>query len=180
MAAPAEENELQHLVKTAFDANCPFMIRYPRGSGLGVKMDDTLKALPIGKGVWLEKGKNLTILAIGKTVHIGLETAKILADKGVKAGVINMRFLKPLDTKIIKEALKTSPNIVTLEDNVLAGGFGSAVAEFVADENLDSNLLRLGIPDEFIEHGTQKELFEQIGMTAPKIAAKIQKHFKLK
>ena len=67
-----------------------------------------------------------------------------------------------------------------MEDNVLAGGFGSAVAEFVADENLDSNLLRLGIPDEFIEHGTQKELFDQIGMTATKIAAKIQKHFKLK
>ncbi len=180
MAAPADENELQHLVKTAFDANCPFMIRYPRGSGLGVKMDDTLKALPIGKGVWLEKGKNLTILAIGKTVNIGLEAAKILAEKGIKAGVINMRFLKPLDTKIIKDALKVSTNIVTLEDNVLAGGFGSAVAEFVADENLNSNILRLGIPDEFIEHGTQKELFGQIGLTAPKIAAKIQKHFKLK
>ena len=180
MASPADENELQHLVKTAFEANCPFMLRYPRGSGLGVKMDDTLKALPVGKGVWLEKGKNLTILAIGKTVHIGLEAAKILEEKGIKAGVVNMRFLKPLDTKIIKEALKTNPNIVTLEDNVLAGGFGSAVAEFVADENLDSNLLRLGIPDEFIEHGTQKELFDQIGMTAPKITNKILKHFKLK
>ena len=180
MAAPADENELQHLVKTAFDANCPFMLRYPRGSGLGVKMDAELKSLPIGKGVWLEKGKDLTILAIGKTVNIGLEAAKILAEKGIKAGVVNMRFLKPLDTRIIKDALKVCQNIVTLEDNVLAGGFGSAVAEFTADENLDSNLLRLGIPDEFIEHGTQKELFDQIGLTATKIASKIQKHFKLK
>ncbi len=180
MAAPADENELQHLLKTAFDANCPFMLRYPRGSGLGVEMDHNLKALPIGKGVWLEKGKDVTLLAIGKAVNIARETAEILKEKGIKAGVVNMRFLKPLDTKIIKEAVKINPNIVTLEDNVLAGGFGSAVAEFVADDNLQANILRLGIADEFVEHGTQKELFEQIGLSANKAAAKIQKHFKLK
>ena len=180
MAAPADENELQHLLKTAFDANCPFMLRYPRGSGLGVEMDHNLKALPIGKGVWLEKGKDVTFLAIGKAVNIACQTAEILKEKGIKAGVVNMRFLKPLDTKIIKEAVKINPNIVTLEDNVLAGGFGSAVAEFVADDNLQANILRLGIADEFVEHGTQKELFEQIGLSANKAAAKIQKHFKLK
>lgn len=180
MGAPADENELQHMLKTAFDANCPFMLRYPRGSGLGVEMDHNLKALPIGKGVWLEKGKDVTLLAIGKTVNIARETAEILKEKGIKAGVVNMRFLKPLDTKIIKEAVKINPNIVTLEDNVLAGGFGSAVAEFVADDNLQANILRLGIADEFVEHGTQKELFEQIGLSANKAAAKIQKHFKLK
>lgn len=180
MGAPADENELQHMLKTAFDANCPFMLRYPRGSGLGVEMDHNLKALPIGKGVWLEKGKDVTFLAIGKAVNIARETAEILKEKGIKAGVVNMRFLKPLDTKIIKEAVKINPNIVTLEDNVLAGGFGSAVAEFVADDNLQANILRLGIADEFVEHGTQKELFEQIGLSANKAAAKIQKHFKLK
>ena len=180
MASPADENELQHLLKTAFDAKCPFMLRYPRGSGLGVKMDKDLKILPVGKGAWVEKGKDLTFLAIGKTVNIATEAAEILKSKGVAAGVVNMRFLKPLDTKIIKDAVKISPNIVTMEDNVLAGGFGSAVAEFVADENLKANLLRIGIGDEFIEHGTQKELFEQIGMSASKVAAKVQKHFKLK
>lgn len=180
MGAPADENELQHMLKTAFDANCPFMLRYPRGSGLGVEMDHNLKALPIGKGVWLEKGKDVTLLAIGKAVNIARETAEILKEKGIKAGVVNMRFLKPLDTKIIKEAVKINPNIVTLEDNVLAGGFGSAVAEFAADDNLQANILRLGIADEFVEHGTQKELFEQIGLSANKAAAKIQKHFKLK
>ena len=178
MAAPSDENELGHLLKTAFDANCPFMLRYPRGSGIGVKIDDKLKALPIGKGVWVEKGKDLTILAYGKAVQIGLDAAKILEEKGIKAGVVNMRFLKPLDTKIIKDALKISPNIVTLEDNILSGGFGSAVAEFIADENLPATILRFGIPDEFIEHGTQKELFEQIGLTAAKIASKIQKQLK--
>ena len=180
MASPADENELQHLLKTAFDANCPFMLRYPRGSGLGVEMDKEIKALPVGKGAWVQKGKQLTFLAIGKTVNIASEAAEILKEKGIKAGVVNMRFLKPLDTKIIKEAVKISPDIVTMEDNVLAGGFGSAVAEFIADENLKANILRLGIGDEFIEHGTQKELFEQIGMSASKVAAKVQKHFKLK
>lgn len=180
MGAPADENELQHMLKTAFDANCPFMLRYPRGSGLGVEMDHTLKALTIGKGAWVEKGKDVTLLAIGKAVNIACQTAEILKEKGIKAGVVNMRFLKPLDTKIIKEAVKINPNIVTLEDNVLAGGFGSAVAEFVVDDNLQANILRLGIADEFVEHGTQKELFEQIGLSANKAAAKIQKHFKLK
>lgn len=178
MAAPADENELQHLLKTAFDANCPFMLRYPRGSGLGVKMDDKMKALPIGKGVWLNKGKDVNILAYGKAVQIGLDVVKILEEKGIKAGVINMRFLKPLDIKIIKEALKLSPNLVTMEDNILAGGFGSAVAEFIVDENLTANILRFGIQDEFVEHGTQKELFEQIGLTAAKVASKIQKYLK--
>ena len=180
MAAPADENELQHLLKTAFDAKCPFMLRYPRGSGLGVKMDKDLKALPVGKGAWVQKGKDLTFLAIGKTVNIACEAAEILKEKGIKAGIVNMRFLKPLDTKIIKDAIKASPNIVTMEDNVLAGGFGSAVAEFIADENLQANVLRLGIGNEFIEHGTQKELFEQIGLSASKVASKAQKHFKLK
>ena len=180
MAAPADENELQHMLKTAFDSKCPFMLRYPRGSGLGVKMDKDLKALPVGKGAWVQKGKDLTFLAIGKTVNIACEAAEILKEKGIKAGIVNMRFLKPLDTKIIKDAIKASPNIVTMEDNVLAGGFGSAVAEFIADENLQANVLRLGIGNEFIEHGTQKELFEQIGLSASKVASKAQKHFKLK
>ena len=145
---------------------------------MGVKIDDKLKTLPIGKGVWVEKGKDLTILAYGKAVQIGLDAAKILEEKGIKVGVVNMRFIKPLDTKIIKDALKISPNIVTLEDNILAGGFGSAVTEFITDENLPAKILRVGIPDEFIEHGTQKELFEQIGLTAAKIASKIQKQLK--
>ena len=180
MASPADENELQHMLKTAFDAKCPFMLRYPRGSGLGVKMDKDLKALPVGKGAWVQKGKDLTFLAIGKTVNIACEAAEILKEKGIKAGIVNMRFLKPLDTKIIKDVIKATPNIVTMEDNVLAGGFGSAVAEFIADENLQANVLRLGIGNEFIEHGTQKELFEQIGLSASKIASKAQKHFKLK
>ena len=180
MASPADENELQHLLKTAFDAQCPFMLRYPRGSGLGVQMDKDIKALPVGKGAWVKKGKDINFLAIGKTVNIACEAAEVLKEKGIKAGVVNMRFLKPLDTKMIKDALKISPNIITMEDNVLAGGFGSAVAEFIADENLNANILRLGIGDEFIEHGTQKELFEQIGLCASKVASKAQKHFKLK
>ena len=164
LAAPADENELQHLLKTAFAANAPFVLRYPRGSGVGVTLDKVLKPLDIGKGTWLTKGKDLTILAIGNRVHCALKAAETLRDKGVDAGVINMRFVKPLDGKIIEEALKRSSKLVTVEDNVLAGGFGSAVAEFLLDNGHQAHLLRLGIGDEFVPHGKSSQLYDQIGI----------------
>ncbi|MDR0952903.1 MAG: 1-deoxy-D-xylulose-5-phosphate synthase [Elusimicrobiota bacterium] len=178
IAAPADENELQHLLKTAFDAKAPFILRYPRGSGFGVKMDDELKALPVGKGHWLKKGTDVNILAIGNTVHNSLKAIELLKEQGINAGVVNMRFAKPLDTKIIKDALALSPNIITVEDNVLIGGLGSAVAEYLSDENLQAKLLRLGIKDEFVEHAKQSELYEDIGISAEKIVEAIVKKFK--
>ena len=178
IAAPSDENELQHLLKTAFDCKKPFILRYPRGSGEGVAIDEEMKVLPIGKGVWLKKGKDLTILAIGNRVYPSLEAADLLKKQGLNAGVINMRFAKPLDVKIIKDALKISPNLISVEDNVLAGGFGSAIAETLADNNLQANLLRLGIKDEFVEHGKQAELYEDIGLSAQEIAKAALKKFK--
>ena len=178
IAAPADENELQHLLKTALESKKPFILRYPRGSGEGVEMDKELKALPIGKGKWINKGKGLNILAVGNRVYPSLKAAEILKEKGLDCGVINMRFIKPLDTAIIKEALKLSPNIITVEDNVLAGGFGSAVAEVIADNGLKAKMLRLGLKDEFVEHGKQAELYEETGLTAEKIAEAALKHFK--
>ena len=178
IAAPADENELQHLLKTALDSKKPFILRYPRGSGEGVDMDKELKVLPIGKGQWLKKGKDLTILAVGNRVYPSLEAAQILKEKGIDCGVINMRFIKPIDVKIIKEAIKQSPNLVTVEDNVLAGGFGSAVAEALADNGLNAQLLRLGIKDEFVEHGKQAELYQETGLNAEGIASAILKKFK--
>ncbi len=178
IAAPADENELQHLLKTAFDCKKPFILRYPRGSAEGVKMDKEMKVLPIGKGEWLKKGKDLTILAIGNRVYPAMQAAEILQKEGLKAGVINMRFAKPLDIKIIKEALKVSQNIITVEDNTLSGGFGSAVAEAIADNNLKAKLLRLGIKDEFVEHGKQAVLYADTGITAEEIAKEALKHFK--
>ncbi len=173
IAAPADENELQHLLKTAFDSNAPFVLRYPRGAGFNVKMDEELHALDIGKGEWLKKGKDGTILAIGNRVHPALEAAEKLAEKDLDYGVINMRFVKPLDTKLIDSALKISPRLVTLEDNILIGGFGSAVAEYLADKQADFKLLRLGIGDEFVEHAKSAQLYKKLHLDATEIAKAI-------
>lgn len=173
IAAPADENELQHMLKTAFAASAPFVLRYPRGAGFGVTLDKELKPLDIGKGAWLTKGKDVTILAIGNRVHPALKAAEMLRDKGVDAGVINMRFIKPLDTKIIDEAIKRTSKLVTVEDNMLAGGFGSAVAEYLVDHNKEAHLLRLGIGDEFTPHAKSSILYDQVGISESAIVKHI-------
>lgn len=175
LAAPADENEVQHMLKTAFDAKAPFVLRYPRGAGFNVEMDAKPKRLEIGKGVWLKKGKDVNILAIGNRVHPALQAAEALEKKGIRCGVANMRFVHPLDTQLIDEALKLSRRIVTVEDNMLAGGFGSAVAEYLTDKQADFKLLRLGIGDEFVEHGKVAQLFDQLGLNAEQITQHILK-----
>ena len=175
LAAPADENELQHMLKTAFDAKAPFVLRYPRGAGFNVPMDSKPKRLEIGKGVWLKKGKDVNILAIGNRVHPAMQTAQTLAEKGLDCGVINMRFVHPLDTQLIDEALKLSRRLVTVEDNMLAGGFGSAVAEYLADKQADFKLLRLGIGDEFVEHGKVAKLYDRLGLNAEQMTQHILK-----
>lgn len=178
LAAPANENELQHMLKTAFTTNAPFVLRYPRGAGFGVKLDPELKTLPIGKGEFVKHGKDATILAIGNRVHPALEAAESLQKQGLNVGVANMRFVKPLDTGIIDKALTTSPYVITVEDGMLAGGFGSAVAEYVADKKTNAKLLLLGIGDEFVEHGKVAQLYDQVGISADKIATSILKFVK--
>ena len=178
LAAPADENEMQHMLKTAFDAKAPFVLRYPRGTGFGVKLDDEPQDLPIGKGVWLKKGKDATILAIGNRVHPALAAAEALKKHKIDCGVVNMRFVKPLDSQIIDEALKVSKHLVTVEDNMLAGGFGSAVAEYLADKQANFKLLRLGIGDEFVEHGKVANLFDKLGLNAGQMTDHILKWIK--
>lgn len=175
IAAPADENELGHMLKTAVEERKPFVLRYPRGAGFNVPADQELKTLPVGKGIWLKKGKDLTIAAIGNMVHPALETAELLKEKGVDAGVINARFVKPLDTDILNEALKKSSLVVTMEDNALCGGFGSAAAEYLTQQSKPFRLLRLGLPDEFVEHGKAALLHEQLGLTPQHMAEKILK-----
>ncbi len=178
LAAPADENEMQHVLKTAFEAKAPFVLRYPRGAGFGIALDKEPKTLPIGKGVWLKKGKDATILAIGNRVHPALDAAQKLAEKGVDCGVVNMRFVRPLDKKLIDEALKLSPRLVTVEDNMLSGGFGSAVAEYLADKQADFKLLRLGIGDEFVPHGKCASLYDKVGISAEQMTKHILKWMK--
>ncbi len=169
--APADENELQNMLRTAIELNAPVSIRYPRGAGIGVAMDAEPKAIPVGKGVRLKDGNDVTLLAIGNRVHPALEAAQILEDKGYSVGVVNMRFVKPMDVELLKECAAKTPRLVTIEDNVIQGGFGSAVLEALTPGRAE--VLRLGIPDSFVEHGAPHLLYDSIGLSAPKIAERV-------
>ncbi|MEQ8162434.1 MAG: 1-deoxy-D-xylulose-5-phosphate synthase [Smithellaceae bacterium] len=163
--APADENELQHMLKTAVECKYPVSLRYPRGKGVGVPLEDDLKSLAIGKGEVLREGSDLAIFAIGSTVHPALAAARRLEAEGVNIKVINARFVKPLDAELLSQTASQIKKILTVEENVLQGGFGSAVLEMLAEKNINNiQVKRLGIPDEFVEHATQAELREKYGL----------------
>jgi 1-deoxy-D-xylulose-5-phosphate synthase len=166
--APSDENELQHMVKTAFSQNLPCVIRYPRGPGEGVPMDAELQALTVGRGVVLKEGRDVYLVAIGSMVHPSLRAAQLIEKEGFSVGVVNMRFVKPLDVALLNQLRQQTQNFVTIEENVLAGGFGSAVLE--AFEGQDVRVQRLGIPDKFVEHGPQNILRDMVGLSPEKIA----------
>ena len=172
--APKDENELRHMLKTALDFNGPVSVRYPRGSGLGVDISGPMEDLPIGKAEVLKEGFDLCFWAIGSMVKPALDAAELLAKEGISAGVVNMRFAKPLDTELLKAHAQRYGKIITLEEGVLAGGVGSAVLEYLNQEELldKCRVLTLGIPDEFILHGDKALLFKDIGLDTPAIAAK--------
>ena len=168
--APADENELQHMLATAFACGLPALLRYPRGRGFGVSMDPEPKALPLGKGRLLSRGTDVNFLAIGNRVHPALKAAQLLKALGIDAGVADMRFIKPLDTELLKDLVRSGP-VITVEDNALSGGFGSAVLEYLNSAAIDARVLRLGIPDAYVEQGKPEELYNDIGLTPGKIAA---------
>ncbi|MGB2578657.1 1-deoxy-D-xylulose-5-phosphate synthase [Elusimicrobium simillimum] len=178
ICAPADENELQHALHTAFESGKPFVVRYPRGTGFGVEMDKKLTTLEIGKAKADHFGKDFNILAIGNRYHPALKAAEMLKEQGIDCGVVNMRYVKPLDGAMVDKALKKSKNIVTVEDNMLACGFGSAVAEYLADKQEKFTLLRLGIGDEFVEHAKPAQLYEMLGITPEQICDKVKKFIK--
>jgi 1-deoxy-D-xylulose-5-phosphate synthase len=154
--APKDEEELRHMIKTAIECPFPVAFRYPRGRGVGVKMGAPLKSIEIGKGEVLKEGKDLLILAIGSTVHPSIHAAEKLKYAGIDAAVINSRFLKPLDGELICHWTQKTGKVLTVEENVLQGGFGSAVLELLQEKGLFSiQIKRLGIPDLFLEHGSQ-------------------------
>ncbi|HJV65820.1 MAG TPA: 1-deoxy-D-xylulose-5-phosphate synthase [Geomonas sp.] len=170
--APKDENELQHMLKTAVYSGRPVALRYPRGAGYGVAMDQELKELEIGKGELLVEGDDLTLVAIGSTVYPALEAAKALKEKGISAAVVNARFIKPLDSELILAQAQKSGCLITVEENALQGGFGSAVLEAISDAGLNTvRVKRIGIPDRFIEHGSQAQLRADLGLDAAGIAA---------
>jgi 1-deoxy-D-xylulose-5-phosphate synthase len=165
--APKDENELQHMLKTAVDSGGPVSIRYPRGRGVGVPIDDIPVSLAVGKGeiVYDAENANLAIVAIGSTVSTAIAAAAKLKTEGINARVINARFVKPLDEGLFCDTAKSIKRIITVEENVLMGGFGSAVLELFEEKGIhDVNIKRLGIKDRFVEQATQKELRGMYGI----------------
>jgi len=178
VAAPKDENELQHLIFTGTRANRPMAIRYPRGSGPGSALDPDLREIAIGQGEVLRSGSDIAILALGTTVYPSLEAAQVLSEKGVDCTVINARFAKPLDADLIVETAKKVKRVLTVEENALAGGFGSAVLQLLQARSLPDVQVRcLGIPDEFVEHASQPFLRAKYALDASGIASQLVDSF---
>jgi 1-deoxy-D-xylulose-5-phosphate synthase len=165
--APKDENELQHMLKTAVECGRPASIRYPRGWGIGVAIDDFPVSLEIGKGEIVFNGENaeMAIVAVGATVYPAIAAAGKLKEQGIDVRVINARFVKPLDEKLLCDTVKSLKRIITVEENVLMGGFGSAILELFEEKGIrDAIVTRLGIKDEFVEHASQDELRKRHGI----------------
>lgn len=171
--APKDENELRNMLYTAVNYEGPAAVRYPRGEGIGVPLDEDFTELEIGRAEIVRDGGSIAILAVGTMVSAACKTAELLLKRGINCTVVNMRFIKPLDKECILQMADKMEAIVTMEENVLNGGFGSAVVELLADEGRSIQVLRFGIPDEFIEQGTQSELREQCGLTPEQMSEKI-------
>ncbi len=178
--APKDENELRHMLATAlaYDDG-PCAIRYPRGAGLGVACDEPPTPLPLGRAEVLSEGEDLCFLALGSLVEPAREAAALLARQGVRAEVVNMRFVKPLDDALLADVWRRHRLVVTLEENALAGGFGAAVLEWASQETqvsgheaAEPRVVRLGIPDAFQDQATRAELLADLGLDADGIAAR--------
>ncbi|MDD3114195.1 MAG: 1-deoxy-D-xylulose-5-phosphate synthase [Anaerovibrio sp.] len=173
--APKDENELRNMLYTASKYNGPSAVRYPRGSAAGAELDLGFTALPVGKGEILSgDGRGIVLLALGSMVKQAVEAARLLNMANFKTTVVNMRFVKPLDCELLAELAASRPQLwVTLEENALAGGFGSAVLEFLSDRKLSVETMRFGIRDEFIEQGSCPQLLELCGLLPQQIADRI-------
>lgn len=173
--APKDENELQHMLKTAIAHHGPVALRYPRGNGYGVPLDQELVPLPIGQAEVLVEGERIAILALGAMVYPSLEAAAILREAGFNPMVVNMRFVKPLDERLIVDCADRCDLLVTVEENALAGGFGTAVLELLEEKGVHTtSVLRIGYPDQYIEQGEQHELRERYRLNGSGIASQIQ------
>jgi 1-deoxy-D-xylulose-5-phosphate synthase len=178
VAAPKDENELQHLLYTAVKSGHPMAIRYPRNTGLGVKLDTILRKIPIGEGEIVRYGEDVALLALGTMVAPALEAARELALKGIEATVVNARFAKPLDAALLIKLANRIKRMVTIEENVLSGGFGSSILKLFQESGLcDVQVKNVGIPDEFVEHGTQVTLRSKYGLNAEGIVRQVLELF---
>ncbi|MDZ7640869.1 MAG: 1-deoxy-D-xylulose-5-phosphate synthase [Desulfurivibrio sp.] len=172
LMAPKDENELRHMLYTALHCPGPAALRYPRGAGVGVELDEELHKIPFGTGEILREGDDLLLLPVGNRVYPALEAAAELAADGIEAAVINPRFIKPLDGELICHWAEKTGRVVTVEDNVRAGGFGSAVLELLQRRGLSHLPAKLlGLPDHFLEHGSPEQLRQLAGIDPAAISA---------
>ncbi len=165
ITAPKDEEELRHLLYTGLSQNeLPFIVRYPRGCGVGVTQRDQLHEIEIGSWEILREGKDIAILAVGSMVQKSMIAVTELAEKGIDANVINARFIKPMDTQMLDKLASDFDNIVTVEENILPGGFGEGVAEYLISKGWKGGIKHFALPDKFIEHGTREQLLEMNGL----------------
>jgi 1-deoxy-D-xylulose-5-phosphate synthase len=179
LAAPRDEYELQRLMKTALSVDGPFAYRYPRGKGVGIRLSEEIEPVAIGQSELLREGPDGLLIAVGSMVQQALAAAEQLATEGIDLAVLDARFIKPLDRKQMIALAESAPFVMTVEENVLQGGFGSAVLELFSDVGLHIPVVRIGIPDDFIEQGTQAQLYDSLGLNAEHIATRIRKLVKL-
>ena len=179
IAAPMNEQELRNLMYTASQDNMgPFTIRYPRGNGVMVEWKTPLEILPVGIGRKIKEGEKVAILTLGHPGNFAVEACEQLAKENIFPAHYDLRFAKPLDEKMLREVFENYTHIITVEDGCLQGGVGSAVLEFMADHQLNAIVKRLGIPDQYIEHGEQPELWKECGFDAEAIAAAVREVYK--
>ncbi|PLX83115.1 MAG: 1-deoxy-D-xylulose-5-phosphate synthase [Desulfuromonas sp.] len=171
---PRDEVQLRRAMATALGCEGPFAYRYPRGQGLGLPLEGSLEPVAVGTGEKMRNGSDGVIFALGSSVEPALEAAALLEDEGVSLAVVDPRFLKPLDRELLCGEARRTGVVITVEENVLQGGFGSAVLELLADEGLSPRLLRIGLPDAFVEQGSQGELRARYGLDAGGIARGIR------
>ena len=172
--APKDENELQHMIYTSIQYSGPSAVRYRRGSGVGVELDPILREIEMGKGEVILEGGDVIIIAVGSMVYPSIESTVLLKERGIDAGVVNARFIKPLDKDLIMDLAHKYQYIVTVEDGALIGGFGSAVLELLEENEIfHVRIKRLGIPDIFIEHGSINEIHHRYKLDAEGIADEV-------
>ncbi|ODG91280.1 MULTISPECIES: 1-deoxy-D-xylulose-5-phosphate synthase [Bacillaceae] len=173
---PKDENEGQHMVNTAIQyEDGPIALRFPRGNGIGVPMDEQLKEIPIGSWEVLREGSDAVILTFGTTIKMALDAADELEKENISVKVVNARFIKPMDTAMLNDIFKDGKPILTIEEAVLQGGFGSAVLEFASSNNYQNvRVERIGIPDLFVEHGDVDKLLDEIHLTKDESVKKIR------
>ena len=172
IAAPRDENQLQHLLATAIESGRPFAVRFPRGAAMGVALDPEPKPVPIGSAELLRDGVDVALFAIGKAVQAAEQAADLLAEQGISARVVDARFVKPLDDQALVSAAERCSRIVTIEDHMATGGFGSAVLERLAVLAPEAHILVCGLADRFVEHGETDDQWTAGGIDPESIAAR--------